>query len=54
MLRDWERERAVSRRAKWTASIAMLLCAALLFWIAEAVWAAAVGSAVMAVVAIWL
>ncbi len=54
MLRDWERSGAVSRRAKWAASIAMVLCAALMFWLAEAAWAAPLGSAVMLGVAIWL
>jgi len=54
MLRDWEREGAVSRRAKWTASVAILLCAGLMFWVAEAAWAAAIGTGVMAVVAVWL
>ncbi len=54
MLRDWEREGAVSRRAKWTATLVMALCAALMFHVAEARWAAATGTAVMVVVAIWL
>lgn len=54
MLRDWERDGAVSRRAKWMASIAMVFCAALMLWLAEAAWVAALGSGVMLAVAIWL
>ncbi len=54
MLRDWERNGAVSRRAKWTASLLMAVCAVLMFWFAPVAWAAALGSAVMFAVAIWL
>jgi uncharacterized membrane protein YbaN (DUF454 family) len=54
MIRDWQAQGAVSRRAKWSASIAMLVCAAIFFLTAPKWWMAASGSAVMALVAIWL
>ncbi len=53
MIRDWEREGAVSRRAKRLALSMMLLCSALLAWVASMLgWLLA--SLCMAVVAIWL
>ena len=54
MIVDWERHRAVARRAKWFATIAMAACAAVLFMTAPRPWMALIGSAVMAVVAAWL
>lgn len=54
MIRDWEREGAVSRHAKWVASITMLACAALMFWVSHWLWPAVLGSVVMLVVALWL
>lgn len=54
MVRDWERERAVSRRAKRTATLTMALCAALFFLTAPKWWMAAIGTACMAAVAVWL
>jgi uncharacterized membrane protein YbaN (DUF454 family) len=53
MIRDFERSGAVSRSAKRLASLMMLLCSALLAWLASALaWALA--SACMAAVALWL
>lgn len=54
MIRDWQREGAVSRRAKWAAVIAMAACAAIMFATAPRWWMAATGSAFMAIVAVWL
>ena len=54
MIRDWERSGAVSRRAKRLAISMMLVCALIMFAAAPEWWMAALGSAVMAVVAVWL
>jgi uncharacterized membrane protein YbaN (DUF454 family) len=53
-IRDWQRERAVQRRAKWAATLTMLLCAVVMLWVAPAKWIAGVGCLVMLVVAVWL
>ena len=54
MIRDWERDRAVSRRAKRFAIATMALASALMFLTAPRWWMAATGTAIMAVVATWL
>lgn len=54
MIRDWRASRAVSRRAKWSASIMMTLCSGVMFLTASRPWIAAAGSLVMLVVAVWL
>ncbi|UXI65909.1 YbaN family protein [Tahibacter amnicola] len=54
MLRDWEREGAVSRRAKYFATAMMFSSAVVLFLISPRWWIAAIGIATMLVVAIWL
>ncbi|HSD17285.1 MAG TPA: YbaN family protein [Thermomonas sp.] len=54
LIRDWEREGAVSRRAKRLALGTMALCAAIMFLTAPEWWMAAIGTAFMAVVATWL
>ena len=54
MIRDWEREGAVSRRAKRLAIGMMALCAAVMFLTAPTWWMAATGTAFMAIVAAWL
>ena len=54
MIRDWEREGAVSRRAKTLATAMMAVCAAIMFLTAPRWWMAATGSAIMACVALWL
>lgn len=58
-IRDWQAHGAVSRRAKWSATWAMLLCAAVLLavmaWFpAHRWWMTALPIACMAVVAAWL
>lgn len=54
MIRDWQARGAVSRRAKWLATGMMVLAAAVMFATAPRGWMAATGTAVMAVVALWL
>lgn len=54
LIHDWEREGAVSRRAKRLAIGMMVLCAVAMFLAAPQAWMAATGSAVMACVALWL
>ena len=54
MIHDWEREGAVSRRAKRLAIGMMALCAAVMFLTAPTWWMAATGTAFMAIVAAWL
>lgn len=54
MIRDWQAYGAVSRRAKRLAATMMSACAVILFLTAPRTWMAATGTAIMAVVAIWL
>lgn len=54
MIRDWETQGAVSRRAKRLATGMMAVCAVIMFLTAPALWMAATGTAVMTVVALWL
>ena len=54
MIRDWQAQGAVSRRAKWSASVAMGACAVIFFLTAPRWWMAASGTGIMMVVAIWL
>ena len=54
MLRDWETTGAVSRRAKWSATIMMAISAVIFFVTAPKWWMAATGTAIMTTVCIWL
>ena len=54
MIRDWQAEGAVSRRAKWLAITTMAACAVVMFLTAPKTWMAATGTGIMAVVAVWL
>ena len=54
MIRDWQTSGAVSRRAKRAAVAMMALSAGVMFLTAPKPWMAATGTAVMAVVAVWL
>lgn len=54
MIRNWEDHGAVSRRAKWLASVMMALCSALMALSPSPFWAWAVGSGIILTVAIWL
>lgn len=51
---EWQTYRAVSRRAKWMATLTMALCAAIMLWCVPVFWAKCLSIASMAVVAIWL
>lgn len=53
MIRDWEREGAVSRRAKRIALASMLMASLVMAKFAP-IWGWAMGSACMAIVAVWL
>lgn len=54
MIRDWQAQGAVSRRAKRVATAMMALAAIIMFLTAPRPWMAATGSACMALVALWL
>lgn len=54
MIRDWQAQGAVSRRAKRLATIMMAASAVLMFLTAPRWWMAASGSAIMGLVAVWL
>lgn len=54
LIRDWQTHRAVSRRAKWLATVMMTICAPILAWAAPRPWIAMLGIGCMAVVAVWL
>ncbi len=54
MIRDWQAEGAVSRRAKWLATTMMTACAGIMFLTAPKWWMAATGTSIMAIVATWL
>ena len=54
MIRDWESNGSVSRRAKWAATITMVLSGALMWLVSPKWWMAAVGCGVMLVVGTWL
>lgn len=54
MIRDWQAQGAVSRRAKWLATTMMSACAVVMFLTAPKLWMAATGTGIMTVVATWL
>jgi uncharacterized membrane protein YbaN (DUF454 family) len=54
MIVDWQAHGAVSRRAKWLATVMMAVAAAIMFLTAPRTWMAATGTAIMALVATWL
>lgn len=54
MIRDWQAQGAVGRRAKWLATTMMSACAVVMFLTAPEVWMAATGTGIMVVVATWL
>ena len=53
-LRNWAQGGKVSRRAKWSATIAMAVCAVILWFTAHQVWGAWLGIGTMACVLVWL
>ena len=54
MIADWERSGAVSRRAKWAATVMMVLSGVLMWWVSPQWWMALAGCIVMLCVAVWL
>ncbi len=54
MIRDWQAQGAVGRRAKWLATTMMSACAVVMFLTAPRLWMAATGTGIMTVVATWL
>lgn len=54
LIDDWEQGGRVRRRAKWQATVAMALCAALLLWLSPRWWISALAVVSMAVVLAWL
>lgn len=51
---DWEREGAVTRKAKRTAIATMVVCAIVLFLTAPSWWMAAIPCVIMTVTGVWL
>lgn len=54
LIRDWQAGGRVRRRAKWNATAAMSVCAALLLWSGALWWITALACGCMAVVLCWL
>jgi uncharacterized membrane protein YbaN (DUF454 family) len=54
MVRDWQAHGAVSRRAKWVSTLTMLACSVIFFLTSPRWWMAALGTAIMACVSVWL
>lgn len=54
MIRDWQAQGAVGRRAKWLATTMMAMASVLMFLTAPRAWMAATGTAIMLLVAAWL
>ncbi|WP_416187288.1 YbaN family protein [Hydrocarboniphaga sp.] len=54
MLRDWRENGAVSRRAKWMATITMSISAVIIWFTAPKPWITLLVCGVMASVAVWL
>ncbi len=54
MVVNWQRQGAVSMRAKLTATVTMVLCSLIMFASAPKLWMSATGTGIMLVVGIWL
>lgn len=54
VLRSWEAQRAIPRRAKVASAAAMTVCAGLLFVLVRPLWWPVLGSLTMALVALWI
>ena len=54
LIRDWQAQGAVSRRAKWLATVMMAAAAVIMALTAPRWWMAAIGIALMTVVDLWL
>lgn len=54
MIRDWQSNGAVSRRAKWAATISMALCLVILLLVTASAWAHGASALMMSLVGVWL
>lgn len=54
VIRDWRASGAVSRKAKWMASLSMAVCAAVIWLVPTTTLAATGASGIMALVLLWL
>lgn len=54
LIRDWQAGGFVGRRAKWNATLAMSVCAAVLLWLNSRWWVSALACGCMATVLCWL
>ncbi len=54
MIINWENGGAVSRRAKWSATVAMGACIGIIFYTAHRLWVAEVVTGIMLTVLLWL
>ncbi|MDP2227526.1 MAG: YbaN family protein [Moraxellaceae bacterium] len=54
MIRNWRDGGTVSRRAKWSATVMMAACAAVMFLFPHPLWAAVAATLTMAGVLVWL
>ncbi len=54
MIRDWQSNGAVNRRAKWAATISMALCLVILLLVTASPWAHGAAALMMSLVGVWL
>lgn len=54
MIRDWQSTGAVSRRAKWAATISMVVCLGILLLVTASPWAPWASAVMMSAVGVWL
>lgn len=54
LIADWQEGGRVSRRSKWSATVAMSGCATLLLWLGQRWWVSAAAIGCMACVLVWL
>lgn len=54
ILYNWHHGRTVSRKAKWTAAITMLICGVIIFIFVSNIWIALIPCVIMACVLTWL
>jgi hypothetical protein len=51
---SWQNGGGIPRKAKWASSVAMAVCAGVLFAVVAPLWMPATGTAVMGVVGLWI
>ncbi|WP_189688827.1 YbaN family protein [Pseudorhodoferax aquiterrae] len=54
LIQDWQAGGCVSRRAKWNATLAMAVCAAVLLWLNSRWWVSMLACGCMGAVLCWL